>query len=119
MSKYKLSEWMRARWRGKIYEWKPGDNYGDKWADEVAALETANAELLEALERIRDYSRDILDGTLGEQEHLDEGWVWRVTNDAIRKHKGEDDISDLVAGLEHAADLCDAIQERKAKENER
>ena len=41
---------MRARWRGKIYEWKPGDNYGDKWADEVAALETANAALLEALE---------------------------------------------------------------------
>ena len=42
-----------------------------------------------AMERIQDYSRDILDEKLGEQEHLDEGWVWRVANDASRKAKGE------------------------------
>ena len=40
---------------------------------------------------------------------------WR---DALltKEANGEDDISDLVAGLERAADLFDDIQERKAKE---
>ena len=88
-SEYKWSEWIRATWRSKVFEWKAGDFFGDEWADGIATLEAANAELLEALGRVQDYSRQILDGTLDGQDELDPGWAWRVCNDAIRKHKGE------------------------------
>ena len=51
-SEYKWSEWIRAIWRCKIFEWKAEDFFGDEWADGIATLETANAELLEALDLI-------------------------------------------------------------------
>jgi len=57
--------------------------------DKIRELSKTNAALLEALKRIRDYSRGILDDAIEDQEYLDEGWVWRVADDAIRKSKGE------------------------------
>ena len=93
------------------------DGWVDWWEDKALRaeqLETANADLLEALENLSGAVHAVgYDTTSIVHPSL------LNANEAIRKHKGEDDISDLVAGLEHAADLCDAIQERKAKENER
>ena len=78
---------------------------------------------LEALEkiaawRIIDYEYCYICGNHKDCGHHPECYATQV-DEAIRKHKGESDKSDLVAGLEHAVDLYDAIQERKAKENER
>ena len=115
-NEYKWSEWIRATWRGKVFEWKAGDFFGDEWADGIAALETANADLLEALE---DVAKWIENGEWWVGSPFKGGLDGNAIDEAIRKHKGESDTSDLVAGLEHAVDLYDAIQERKAKENER
>ena len=40
----------------------------------------------------------------------------RICTLLTKETNGEDDISDLIAGLERAADLFDDIQDRKAKE---
>ena len=92
----------------------------------AASVEDCHAERnlrLEALEkiaawRIIDYEYCYICGNHKDCGHHPECYATQV-DEAIRKHKGESDKSDLVAGLEHAVDLYDAIQERKAKENER
>ena len=67
-------------------------------------LESINTDLLDAL--------DLL---VGEDGDLFSDEAHSKARELIRKHKGEDDISDLIAGLERAADLFDDIQDRKGE----
>ena len=76
----------------------------------IIELEDKNAELLEVLEELQKGIYDFV-----ELPVYAKNFVYRITNEAIRKHRGEDNISDLVAGLERAADLFDDIQDRKGE----
>ena len=83
-SEYKWSEWIRATWRSKVFEWKAGDFFGDEWADGIATLETANAELLEALKNLSGAVHAVGYDTVSIIHP-----ALLNANEAIRKHKGE------------------------------
>ena len=57
----------------------------------------------------------MLDLLVGEDGDLFSDEAHSKARELIRKHKGEDDIRDLIAGLERAADLFDDIQDRKGE----
>ena len=84
-------------------------------------IEDINAELLEALDAYlsdHDTGRYSLGLDAGILPSICDCGLCVAARKAIRKAKGADDISKLIAGLERAADLFDDIQERKAKERE-
>ena len=114
----------RDEWRNEAHDWAISNTNIQSQLHRVARERDNERKLrLEALEkiaawRIIDYEYCYICGNHKDCGHHPECYATQV-DEAIRKHKGESDKSDLVAGLEHAVDLYDAIQERKAKENER
>ena len=67
------------------FVWATQDALRDKLYDRIDDLETANADLLEALEYF--YNNVIIDKYDACDEELNT--AWRKAREAIRKHKGE------------------------------